>query len=98
MGKTIVVPLDGSHFSRTALPYACVLARAVGASLLLVRAVDEGVTAPGEDASAESALSVDARGELGALADGLGTDGCAVAWRVVQGGAAATILEAARAD
>jgi nucleotide-binding universal stress UspA family protein len=95
MARTIVVPLDGSLFARGALPFAAALARAAGARLLLVRAVD-GVSAPDEDESVEGELTADARAEIGPLAEGLRDEGHELDVLVVRGAAAATILDVAR--
>jgi nucleotide-binding universal stress UspA family protein len=50
MTKTILVPLDGSPLSERAVPYAQVLARRLGARVLLVRAVLTGPSSTRHDA------------------------------------------------
>jgi nucleotide-binding universal stress UspA family protein len=57
--KTLLVPLDGTSESSTALPFAIVLARRCGARLVLLRVVDSSVPAyaerrPGTSAALDS--------------------------------------------
>lgn len=51
MLKNILVPLDGSRLSETALPYAEALAKRTGASLALVRGAHKPVAMLGGSAT-----------------------------------------------
>ena len=61
MSKQILLPLDGSHLSERALPYATALARRADARIMLVRAA-QAHTVPGIDPS-KAQIEVTSRAE-----------------------------------
>jgi nucleotide-binding universal stress UspA family protein len=96
--KRILLPLDGSEFSRQALPLATELATQAHAELILFQAV----TPPTEDAlgawlptEGGAMPRTQARNELQALAGELRHDGIPIKTVVVVGGAAEEIVAAA---
>jgi nucleotide-binding universal stress UspA family protein len=104
----LVLPLDGSPLAEAAIPVATALARRLGATLFLVRAVNIAEILPpavgmGEaipfDAYDETAqeLDTEAREYLEAMAGRLREEGFAVETKVLSGPPAAAIGEATRA-
>lgn len=96
--RTILVPLDGSPLSETALPYAIELAAGTGATLALVRVVDpfwqsafvaeipESVYLSQQQFDElEEQSHAEARADLDALATQLRGDGLRVVWEVRSG-------------
>jgi len=97
MLRTILATTDGSDLAEQALPYAEALARATGARLVLVRAVEaHGV--PGADlADAQVRLVREAEAALGAVAARLTAAGVGAEVAVPYGPAAHAIVETSRA-
>jgi nucleotide-binding universal stress UspA family protein len=97
MFTKILVPLDGSAMAEEALPMAVGLARAHGATLLLLRAA-EASTFPGVDPTeAQVKVTTEADGYLGAVSARLAADGIAsVETSVWYGAPAYGIVEGAR--
>ncbi len=109
---TILVPLDGTAAHEPALPVAARLARAWGATLVLVHAVPTTQTLSGHQGAAGTLLPLAARAmlelsEKGAaeymqkVAGGLEREGVTVRWSVGRGEAVSVLLETAdrvRAD
>jgi nucleotide-binding universal stress UspA family protein len=96
--RSILVPLDGSRLSESALPIATALARAVRAEIVLVRAVlAEGLEAL--DPEAQIDFEAEAEAYLLRVADGLETAGVSpVGRRVIQGKADQVIAQVALQD
>lgn len=89
---TILLPLDGSALSERAIPFATMLARKAGQSLLLLRAVDT-LAAPTD--AAGKALMHEAQEALDSTAALLSEDGLTVTTRVLDQHPATAILDAA---
>ena len=96
--RTILVPLDGSPLSETALPYATELAAGTGATLALVRVIDpfwqaafvaevpESVYLSQQQIEKlEEQSRAEARAALDAMATQLRSDGLRVVWEVRSG-------------
>jgi nucleotide-binding universal stress UspA family protein len=102
MTATVLVPLDGSPLAERALPPACLLARAAGGQLLLVRAAAHGVDptmAAAHLRTAEPGRRVtlrDAQHYLADVAGRLTEQGCAVQIEALQTSPTSAILFAAR--
>jgi nucleotide-binding universal stress UspA family protein len=92
--KNILVPLDGSPLSETALPYAEALAQRTGASLTLVRAAHKPVAPLGDVAIDMQRAVMDAEDYLDTLSEQLVKRGFDVQTGVPFGGSvAAWIIE-----
>ncbi|MCO5176551.1 MAG: universal stress protein [Thermomicrobiales bacterium] len=96
--RTVLVPLDGSALSETALPYAVELAQGTGATLALVRVVEpywqsafiaetpEAVyLSQSQIDDLEEQAHAEARGDLDTLATRLRGEGLRVVWEVRTG-------------
>ncbi|MGH3551579.1 MAG: universal stress protein [Burkholderiales bacterium] len=107
--KTILVPLDGAAAHEPALPVAARLARAWGATVVLVHAVPTPRTLSGQQAAAGTLLPMATRAmleltEKGAaeylqkMAQELEQEGVSVRWSVGRGAAANTVLDTAERE
>jgi nucleotide-binding universal stress UspA family protein len=101
----ILVPLDGSAFAEMALPYAVELARAMDASLVLLRAVvpppllsPERVVEPGFSAELLELEEEEAHTYLKGTARKLGAEGVKVRTSTRRGPAARAIIDEAEAS
>lgn len=96
--RTILVPLDGSPLSETALPYAVELAEGTGATLALVRVIDpiwqsafvvevpeSAFLSQDQVDEIEEQAHADARADLDTLATQLRAKGLRVVWEVRTG-------------
>jgi nucleotide-binding universal stress UspA family protein len=103
---TILVPLDGTPAHEAALPVASRLARAWGATLVLVHAVPTPQTLSGHQGAAGTLLPMAARAmldlsEKGAgeymqkVAEGLDREGISTRWSVGRGEPVSVLLETA---
>ena len=103
--STVVVPLDGSSLSESALPYAQALAKALSLKIQLVRVVQIGWTYPYEIdfshtqlGNHETGMVNDATSYLRSVRAGLPTDDIEVEWKVLRGSTASALVELARGD
>ena len=108
MYEHILVPLDGSELSETALPHAQALAEKLGASILLLRVAnisatimaatgpDTGMVAPDLIEEVIEDQEEDAKTYLERVGQRLKAAGCQVTWQVVEGSPAQAIVETAR--
>lgn len=98
---TILVPLDGSNLSESALPYARDLARRLRARVVLVQALEQALGAVGDLASEPMLIDVTADAEaaakhrLSGIADGLRAGNLICEVIVLTGQPAASIVELA---
>ena len=88
MLKNILVPLDGSPLSESALPYAEALAKRTGASLAFLRAAHKPVAPLGDVATDTQRAVMDAEGYLDVLSGQLAKRGFEVQTGVPFGGSA----------
>jgi nucleotide-binding universal stress UspA family protein len=108
MYQRILVALDGSELAEAVLPQAEGLARATGATLLLVRAVnvpatvvaatagDTGMVSPEFLDEAIQGEEEEARTYLTTVAQRLQARGLQVSWEVVEGEPSQALIDAAR--
>jgi nucleotide-binding universal stress UspA family protein len=108
MYQRILVALDGSELAEAVLPQAEGLARATGATLLLVRAVnvpatvvaatagDTGMVSPELLDEAIQGEEEEARTYLTTVAQRLQARGLQVSWEVVEGEPSQALIDAAR--
>ena len=108
MYEHILVPVDGSALSETALPHAQALAQKLGASILLLRVAnvsatimaatgpDTGMVAPDLIEEVIEDQEEDAKTYLERIGKELKDAGCQVTWEVVEGTPAPAIVDTAR--
>jgi nucleotide-binding universal stress UspA family protein len=94
MYQRILVALDGSELAEAVLPQAEGLARATGAALLLVRAVNVPATVVAATAGDAGMVSPELLDE--AIAQRLQARGLQVSWEVVEGEPSEALIDAAR--
>jgi nucleotide-binding universal stress UspA family protein len=94
----VIVPLDGTRLSESVLPYAEVIGRRLGATLLLTRVVDIGAFSMPMNGyryispiPLDETLGEESNEYLEALAQGLRSDGLKVDWKTTWGNAARAI-------
>jgi nucleotide-binding universal stress UspA family protein len=107
MERRILVPLDGSALSETALPHAIAMARATSSALALLRVVPSPGTIERRSAPAGAAVTQPrgterefqlARAYLREIAGHLRGDGFEVSTQILEGNPAAEIIEYSRND
>ncbi|MDA0769599.1 MAG: universal stress protein [Chloroflexi bacterium] len=96
--ENVIVPLDGTKLSESVLPYAEVIGRRLGATLLLTRVVDIGAFSMPMDGyryispiPLGDELGEESNEYLETLAQGLRSDGLKVEWKTTWGTAARAI-------